>query len=563
MNDKSIDDSEAERLQTVYEYHDRTKHDFHRSASSLGYMDWSNQPDPFRRFSGTRLFHLPLQALDGLPLYDSIYRKRVDAQPLTVATLSKFLECSMGLSAWKSFEGEAWALRCNPSSGNLHPTECYVVTGPMAELTHEGGVYHYAPAAHGLEERAIFQAGQWATQSTSFPKETFFVGLTTVLWREIWKYGERAFRYCQHDVGHAMAALTYSAAMLGWDVVLLDGMSDDSVAATLGIDRAKEFERAEIEHPDALLAILPFEPNLRIPRSMGTACLASHWRGRANRLSGENIEWPIIDRVAHDTQKIDASNSSVVLRDRKDCFALSHACPKTIEAIAKQRRSAVAMDGHTTISRNTFYTILSRTLPTEGGLFETVRHADAYVHLALFVHRVNDLPPGMYVLLRNPASEETLRAAMAPDFKWSTAEGCPQGLALFHLETANVQTKAAQLSCAQAIASDGAFSLGMFVEFDRVLREYGPHFYRRMYWETGIIGQALYLESEAAGVRATGIGCFFDNPVHAAFGIDGNVLQSLYHFTVGGPVEDARLTTIPPYEKERLSASGWETNSAL
>ena len=63
-----------------------------------------------------------------------------------------------------------------------------------------------------------------------------------------------------------------------------------------------------------------------------------------------------------------------------------------------------------------------------------------------------------------------------------------------------------------------------------------------------MIGQLLYLESEAAGIRSTGIGCFFDDPMHEVLGIEGRAFQDLYHFTVGGPVEDARLTTLPAYE---------------
>ena len=35
--------------------------------------------------------------------------------------------------------------------------------------------------------------------------------------------------------------------------------------------------------------------------------------------------------------------------------------------------------------------------------------------------------------------------------------------------------------------------------------------YRRLFWECGLIGQVLYLEAEAAGVRGTGIGCFYDD----------------------------------------------------
>ena len=65
-----------------------------------------------------------------------------------------------------------------------------------------------------------------------------------------------------------------------------------------------------------------------------------------------------------------------------------------------------------------------------------------------------------------------------------------------------------------------------------------------------MIGQVLYLEAEAAGIRSTGIGCFFDDPVHDLFGFKGRTFQSLYHFTVGGAVEDARLTTLPPYPLE-------------
>jgi hypothetical protein len=55
------------------------------------------------------------------------------------------------------------------------------------------------------------------------------------------------------------------------------------------------------------------------------------------------------------------------------------------------------------------------------------------------------------------------------------------------------------------------------------------------------------LEAEAAGVRSTGIGCFFDDPVHKVFGFQDVTFQSLYHFTVGGPVDDPRLMTLPPY----------------
>jgi hypothetical protein len=119
-------------------------------------------------------------------------------------------------------------------------------------------------------------------------------------------------------------------------------------------------------------------------------------------------------------------------------------------------------------------------------------------------------------------------------------------LPLYWIMEGDAQRVAAQVSCHQDIAGDGAFSLGMLAEFEGCVRQ-GAWWYPRLFWESGLVGQVLYLEAEAAGVRATGIGCFFDDPVHEIVAIKDQTLQSLYHFTVGGPVEDQRLTTLPPY----------------
>jgi len=92
---------------------------------------------------------------------------------------------------------------------------------------------------------------------------------------------------------------------------------------------------------------------------------------------------------------------------------------------------------------------------------------------------------------------------------------------------------------------------------ERFLRERGAWWYRRLFWEAGVLGQALYLEAEAIGIRATGIGCYFDDLFHGLLGIKGHGFQDLYHFTVGGPVEDRRIQTLPPYAHlEREGRSG-------
>jgi hypothetical protein len=168
------------------------------------------------------------------------------------------------------------------------------------------------------------------------------------------------------------------------------------------------------------------------------------------------------------------------------------------------------------------------------------------VSLAFFVHRVDGLRPGLYLLARAPDHLATLRASLDRGFVWKKPEGLPRALEFFLLAEADLREAAQLVSCHQEIAADGAFALGMLAQFDAALAE-GAWNYPRLYWECGMLGQILYLEAEAAGLRATGIGCFFDDVMHQLLGITDTRWQSLYHFTVGGALDDPRLRTLPPY----------------
>jgi hypothetical protein len=110
----------------------------------------------------------------------------------------------------------------------------------------------------------------------------------------------------------------------------------------------------------------------------------------------------------------------------------------------------------------------------------------------------------------------------------------------------DLRASAKAICCHQDIAAASCFALGMLAHIERAQEE--PWRYRHLFWECGLLGHALYLEAEAAGVRATGIGCFFDDEMHRLLGIRDERWQSLYHFTAGGPREDTRLSTLPPYQ---------------
>ena len=209
------------------------------------------------------------------------------------------------------------------------------------------------------------------------------------------------------------------------------------------------------------------------------------------------------------------------------------------------------MDASTAIPAATFFRMLARVMPTREPRsvpWDAVPWRPR-IHLGLFVHRVNDLPPGLYALARDSEKVEALRQAMRTDFLWVRPPSCPRGLPLYLLKEGDCRALAAEVSCGQDIAGDGAFSLGMIADYTNSLVAHGAGFYRNLFWEAGLVGQVLYLEAEEAGIRSTGIGCYFDDAVHQVFGLSSRDWQSLYHFTVGGPVEDVRLTTLPAYDR--------------
>lgn len=534
----------TQSLDTVLAYHQRTKHHFQGYAAGPSGLDWVNQPAAFREFEGCPRVLLPLLSHEALPPYVDLYTPgKVLPQPLTTTSMAALLELSLGLSAWKQHGDSRWALRCNPSSGNLHPTEAYVVTDGISGIPK--GIHHYLSRDHLLEQRCTFTADR---HDTLLPTDTWLLGLSSIHWREAWKYGERAFRYCQHDVGHAIAAVRYAAAVLGWQVKLLDQWGDDHIAALLGLDRSPDFGRAEGEHADVMLQITigPAQLAPVCPDDLLIAACNGHWQGKANILSDDHSHhWPIIDDVATACHK-PATPPEIPWPAATLPQPMPSTCTLAADTVIRQRRSAQAFDGKTGIRRNDFFRLLDMTMPRADVAPWDVINRTPQVHLLLFVHRVDGLTPGLYLLLRNPAAEDKLKAAFGRDFSWHSVDAAPAHLPLYQLLSADAREAAQALSCHQEIAADGAFSLGMLAEYQDALK-HGPWRYRQLFWETGLIGQVLYLEAEAAGLRGTGIGCFFDDGVHDMLSLADTDLQSLYHFTVGGPLSDERLQTLPPY----------------
>lgn len=523
-------------------YHQATKHSYHRYARSAGFMDWENQPVPFRFFEGCRTVALPFLQEDPGAGHLQLYCSEVAAAALRFERLAGFCELSMGLSAWKALRGNRWSLRINPSSGNLHPTELYLLVPALDGLP--AGVYHYNAFQHALELRTPLGPELWKHLEQHFGAPVFLAALSSVFWRESWKYGERAWRYCNHDAGHALAALRFAAGLWGWKLTYLNGVSDRQVEDLLGFGQTHWYPE-EKEHPDLLCVV--HDPAMAdiartLPESVPNAVAAQPFDGRPNRLSRDPVHWEVIDQVADLTRKPITAGDTVA----DDSPPLLESPQSSLKAaqIIRQRRSALAFDPDGRIDLQCFCALMDRSLPRSNCAPFDVQLGEPRVHLLLFVHNVDDLPRGLYLLLRNRQHFDGLRQAMHPDLLWEPVSACD--LPIYRLQPGDFRNRAARLSCAQDIAGDSVLSLGMLTRFREPLLA-APYRYRHLFWETGMIGQALYLEAEAQGLRGTGIGCYFDDPVHETVGLKDDRWQSLYHFTIGRPLEDPRLSTLPPY----------------
>jgi SagB-type dehydrogenase family enzyme len=469
---------------TWREYHELTKHSAESLSSAPYDLDWGNLPDPFRHYEGTPLLDLPADPpAPSIPAIDVLQGQ---SGPSIFqdgpAFLSQLLFYSAAISASKRVlsTGYKYALRVNPSSGNLHPTEFHFVTRGLKNWP--DGLYHYRPSSHMAEQRAL---GDFGSAPITFI-------LTSIVWREAWKYGERAYRYCLHDIGHAWQALALAARAMGCESSATGDFTDDEVARLRRLN--------DDEWPMLIV-------KLHIPASEPNPVETVWFGGEANQLSNETIDYPLINEIHAATKR--ASRNARVEPAPAGSGEIKLPPPawsdRAFGEVARTRRSALDFQGG---AATMSLAQLSAMLATIG--------AAGFIQLYLYVHRVTGLEPGVYR-------------------HW------PERAELELIKLGDQRVAAAGLSLGQDLAGNACVAFSMIADIERAARAYGDRGYRYAHFEAGAIGQRLYLAAEALGFGATGIGAFFDDAVHRYLDLTADQGQVVYHFAIGYPVPDPRL----------------------
>ena len=432
-------------------------------------------PDPFRHYEGVPVLDLPADP----PAPD---------KPATDGAmfLSQLLYYSAAISATKLVPstGDRYALRVNPSSGNLHPTEFHFITRGLKDWP--DGLYHYRPSSHMAEQRAT---GEFTIEGSDAP--ILFI-LTSIAWREEWKYRDRAYRYCLHDIGHAWQALALAAEAMGCDSKAIVDFPDDEIARALRLN--------EDEWPMLILAVSGAARTFEASETVW-------YGGQANPLSKETIPYPRIDAIHAATKRIVNSAVEPAATGLGEIKLPPPAkSTRSFGEIARARRSALDFMGGTQ----------SISLPQLSALLTAVTPLLSFVQLYLYVHYIDGLEQGVYRF-------------------W------PQNAELQLVKAGDQRVAAAGLSLGQDLAGNACVAFSMIGDLDRAARAHGDRGYRYVHFEAGAVGHRLYLAAEALGLGATGIGAFYDEEVHRYLHVTPEQGQVVYHFAIGYPVPDPRL----------------------
>jgi SagB-type dehydrogenase family enzyme len=496
----------------LFGYHHATKHSYDSVRTNARFLDWHNQPDPFRSYEGAPLITLPAEP--GFPEAGTFatiaalvegprtakgsksdYRKSVH---LDVTWLSRLLWHSMAISAWKKVPrtGYRYSLRVNPSSGNLHPTETHLALVGFAGL--DGGLYHYRADRHALELRSRGNWTEHIARALELPwaaESSLIIGLTSIFWREAWKYSDRAYRYCCHDLGHAMMSLLLAARALGMPSGVVAHFSDLLLTHELGLAESDEA-------PMAFLVFPPQSPSGRIRDPLQQKPV-----GIPNQLSAEEVPYHLLLGIHRSTILLDPlgplpriSPANADTAQEPSLPGRPHDTP--LGPTLRRRRSALDFDARTQpMERAEVEQLLdfaTRDWPADwrgnfGGEMTPVTRGADFVTLYLYFHRVRDCEPGVY--------------------RWDKSSRRLQ-----QLHRGNVERVAAYLSLEQPLAGNACFALSMIADLAEAARVFGNRGYRYVHFEAGAIGQRLYVGAEALGWNATGIGAFYDDDVHRYLG---------------------------------------------
>jgi SagB-type dehydrogenase family enzyme len=483
-------------LEAAWSYHNATKHSYASVRNNPHFMDWANQPLPFKVYTSLQPLPLPSEvrqtgvaALSAIA--ESIYTEANAAPDLEA--LAQLLYLTAGITRHRKHPGGEMYFRAAACTGALYEVELYVVCGHLADL--EAGVYHFAPADFALRRlragdyRGVL--GMATGGETAVIHAPLTIICTCTYWRNAWKYQARTYRHFGWDNGTLLANLLGVATALGMPAKVICGFVDAAVNRLLDVDSEREVafslvalghaansaQQSPSEFSPLHLESVPLSRNetdypamreMHAASSLHSAEEVEMWRGSTPRSELPSPTGPIVP--------LHPLSDAEMPRD-------------PIEQVILRRGSARKF-AQLPIGLAQLSTMLDRA--TRGVPADFLDPQGAQLNdLYLIVNAVEGVNPGAYVFHRDRRVLECLK------------EG-------------NFRAQAGYLGLEQELPAEAAVDIFFLADLQPILQRFGNRGYRAVQLEAGILSGKLYLAAYAQRLGATGL-TFYDDDVMQFF----------------------------------------------
>src|SRR6266704_7199945 len=483
-------------LEAAWRYHNTTKHSYASVHNNLHFLDWANQPLPFKIYVTLDPLSLPrgvrqtgVAALSAIA--ESIYPEPRAVPDLEALALLLYL--TVGITRHRKYAGGDIYFRAAACTGALYEVEVYVVCGNLVDL--EAGVYHFAPPEFALRRLRAGDYRSVLSEATGGETAIVHAPLTIICtctyWRNAWKYQARTYRHFGCDNGTLLANLLAVATAVRLPARVVCGFVDASVNRLLDVDSQREvaFSLVALGHVAALSPPSPAE--------------ISPLRLETVPFSQREVDYPLM-REMHAASSLHSAEEAAAWRGVTPVSDLPSATGQIVQLTSLsdaemprdpieqviQRRGSTRAFARSLISLPQLSTMLDRATRGVPADFLDPQGAQLH-HLYLIVHAVDGLAPGAYVFHRSLGVLECLKPG-------------------------NFRADAGYLGLGQQLPADAAVDIFFLADLRPILQRFGNRGYRAAQLEAGILGGKLYLGAYAQRLGATGL-TFYDDEVTRFF----------------------------------------------
>ena len=486
-------------INPAWDYHNGTKHSYQSIRTNPHYLDWANQPIPFKIYSTLDPIALPQQlsstAMPALAAIAALGSAGENSPAPTSQILAEILFLSAGVTKRRNYPGGEMLFRAAACTGALYHVDLYLVCGDLESI--EAGVYHFSPHDFALRRlrrgdyRSVVAHATGEEPSIACAPCTLVCAST--YWRNAWKYQARAYRHCYWDNGTILANLLAAAAARRMPAKIVLGFVDQVVSRLLGLDPQREGALSLVALGDGA------QNRSRNPVDPETLQLETV------PLSKQEVQYPAMTTMheassLHDEQEVaawrsaDRTESTEEPQPGKAIFSLKPLPDGEVpqEPIEKTilRRGSTREFARESISFAQLSTMLDRA--TRGIPADLLNPAAPSLnHIYLIIHAVGELPPGAYYFNRHERALELLKEG---DFR----------------------REAGYLGLGQEIPADASVNVYFLADLHEILTRFGNRGYRAAQLEAAIMGGKLYLAAYAQRLGASGL-TFFDDDVTEFF----------------------------------------------